>query len=167
MRAGNAGAAALISDCAVSLAIAADAQRIAALSRDSIEQGLEWSWTPRRVLRSLADTATNVVVARSGNRFVGFAIMKYADDEAHLLLLAVQAGYRRRGVGSALIAWLEATARVAGIALISLEARAGNAAARAFYRGLGYREVGLLEGYYRGVEDAVRIAKDLRHRGER
>jgi len=164
VRAGALGAFALIGDCAVSLAVTADVQRIAALSRDSIEQGLEWSWTPRRVLRSVADAATNVVVARTGNRFVGFAIMKYADDEAHLLLLAVQAGHRRRGVGSALVTWLEATARVAGIGLISLEARANNAAARAFYRELGYREVGLLEGYYRGVEDAVRIAKDLRHR---
>ncbi len=154
----------MISDCAVRLAVAADAQRIAALSRDAIEQGLEWSWTPRRVLRSVADVSTNVVVAHSGSRFVGFAIMKYADEEAHLLLLAVQAGQRRRGVGAALVAWLEATARVAGIATISLEARASNVAARAFYHRLGYRELGLLEGYYRGVEDAVRIAKDLRDR---
>jgi [ribosomal protein S18]-alanine N-acetyltransferase len=154
----------VISDCAVRLAVAADAQRIAALSRDAIEQGLEWSWTPRRVLRSVADVSTNVVVAHSGTRFVGFAIMKYADEEAHLLLLAVQAGQRRRGVGAALVAWLEATARVAGIATISLEARASNVAARAFYHRLGYRELGLLEGYYRGVEDAVRIAKDLRDR---
>ncbi len=154
----------MIGDCAVRLAVAADVQRIAALSRDSIEQGLEWSWTPRRVLRSVADAATNVVVAHTGSRFVGFAIMKYADEEAHLLLLAVQAGQRRRGVGSALVRWLEATARVAGIAAISLEARASNAPARAFYRQLGYRELGLLEGYYRGIEDAVRIGKDLRDR---
>jgi ribosomal-protein-alanine N-acetyltransferase len=152
----------LISDYTVSLALPADAQRIAALSRDAIEQGLEWSWTPRRVQKSVADVSTNVAVARAGTRFVGFAIMKYADEEAHLLLLAVHAAHRRRGVGSALIAWLEATVRVAGIGLISLEARASNTAARAFYRELGYREVGLFEGYYRGVEDAVRIAKDLR-----
>jgi len=156
----------VISDYAVSLAAPADAQRIAALSRDSIEQGLEWSWTPRRVQRSVTDAATNVVVARAGSRFVGFAIMRYADEEAHLLLLAVHADHRRCGVGSALLAWLEATVRVAGIGVISLEARAGNAAARAFYRARGYREVGLLEGYYRGVEDAVRIAKDLRDRDE-
>lgn len=153
----------MISDYAVGLAVPADAHRIAALSRDSIEQGLEWSWTPRRVQKSVADASTNVAVARAGDRFVGFAIMKYGDEEAHLLLLAVQAAHRRRGVGSALMSWLEATARVAGIGSISLEARATNAAARAFYRELGYREVGLLEGYYRGVEDAVRIAKDLRH----
>jgi [ribosomal protein S18]-alanine N-acetyltransferase len=152
----------MITGYAISLAVSADVQRIAALSRDTIEQGLEWSWTPRRVLKSVADAATNVAVARAGSRFVGFTIMKYADEEAHLLLLAVDAAHRRRGVGSALIAWLEATARVAGIGLISLEARASNTAARAFYNQLGYREVGLLEGYYRGVEDAVRITKDLR-----
>jgi ribosomal-protein-alanine N-acetyltransferase len=154
----------LIADYAVTLAVPADAHRIAQLSRDAIEQGLEWSWTPRRVQKSVADASTNVAVAREGQRFVGFAIMKYGDDEAHLLLLAVHAAHRRKGVGSALVAWLEATVRVAGIGLISLEARAQNAAARAFYRKLGYREVGRLEGYYRGVEDAVRIAKDLHAR---
>ena len=154
----------MISDYDISLAVPADARRVAELSRDSIEHGLEWSWTPRRVQKSVADASTNVVVAREGNRFVGFAIMKYADEEAHLLLLAVHSAHRRKGVASALLAWLEATVRVAGIGIISLEARAQNVAARAFYRKLGYHETGLLGGYYRGVEDAVRIAKDLRQR---
>ena len=66
----------MISDYDISLAVPADARRVAELSRDSIEHGLEWSWTPRRVQKSVADASTNVVVAREGNRFVGFAIMK-------------------------------------------------------------------------------------------
>ena len=145
----------------ISIATASDALPIAQLSRDTIERGLSWSWTPRRVMRSVRDSATNVVVARQAGHLLGFAIMKYDDDEAHLLLLAVQPTRRREGVGRALLAWLEATVQVAGIAAVSLEARAGNHEARVFYAAHGYREVGRREGYYEGVEDAVRMRKQF------
>ncbi len=138
-----------------------DAAAIATLSRDRIEQGLGWSWTAPRVLRSIADAATNVIVATHGEHLDGFGIMKYHDDEAHLLLLAVRASAGRRGIGAALVAWLEDSARIAGIGQVCLEARLTNHGARSFYARLGYREIQTLPGYYRGVEACVRLAKDL------
>jgi [ribosomal protein S18]-alanine N-acetyltransferase len=145
------------------LAVRADAPAIAALSRDRIEQGLGWSWTTPRVLRSIADPSTNVVVAVEGDGPLhGFGLMKYLDDDAHLLLLAVDAGAGRRGIGAALLAWLEQSARVAGVARITLEARLDNLAALAFYARAGYRRGVTLPGYYRGVESAVRLSKGLR-----
>ena len=146
----------------ISLAVAADAAAISQLSRDSIEQGLPWSWTARRVARSIRDRSTNVVVARQASGLFGFAIMKYEEDEAHLLLLAVQAAQRRKGVGTALLAWLEATVSIAGIPIVRLETRANNDEARSFYRHHGFEELGLHQGYYQGVEDAMRMSKDLR-----
>jgi ribosomal-protein-alanine N-acetyltransferase len=143
------------------LATRDDAPTIARLSRDRIEQGLGWSWTAPRVLRSIADADTNAVVARDGARLLGFGIMKYRDDEAHLLLLAVRAECARHGVGTALVDWLEQSALVAGVGQVYLEARATNAGARAFYRERGYREVQSLPGYYQGREACVRLAKDL------
>jgi ribosomal protein S18 acetylase RimI-like enzyme len=151
----------MISDLTLRLATGADAPGIARLSRDRIEQGLGWSWTAARVRRGIFDADTNVIVAQAAARMHGFGIMKYHDDEAHLLLLAVHPGSIRCGVGSALVAWLEAAARVAGIGQVALEARITNAAARAFYRRLGYREIQLLPGYYQGREACVRLAKDL------
>ena len=155
----------MISARDIRIARDADAAPIALLSREAIEYGLGWKWTPERIRRCLHDPATNVIVARSGRQvtssIVGFAIMTYRDDEAHLLLFAVTAALRRRGIGSALLSWLEATALTAGIGVISLEARARNAGAREFYRHHGYREVARVPGMYRGVEDGVRIAKDL------
>ncbi|MBX3621678.1 MAG: GNAT family N-acetyltransferase [Rhizobacter sp.] len=151
----------MITERDISLALPDDATAIAALSRRTIEQGLEWRWTPRRVLDSMADADTNVVVARQGTDLLGFAVMRYGDDDAHVLLLATQPRCRRQGVGSALLAWLEATARVAGITTLRLEARSANAGARAFYRHHGFDEVDRRSGYYQGVEDAVRLRKRL------
>lgn len=146
---------------ALRLATAADAQAIAALSRDRIEQGLGWRWTAPRVLRSILDRETNAVVAAARARVLGFGLMTYQDDEAHLLLLAVQADAGRRGIGAALLTWLEHSAHVAGIGQVYLEARLANDAARAFYARLGYREIQTLPGYYLGREACVRLAKDL------
>jgi ribosomal-protein-alanine N-acetyltransferase len=89
----------------------------------------------------------------------GFAIMKYGDDEAHLLLLAIEPAHRRHGIGSALVEWLERSAQVAGIGRVTLEARASNEAARAFYRRLGYSQAQVLPGYYGGRETSVRMTK--------
>jgi ribosomal protein S18 acetylase RimI-like enzyme len=145
----------------IRLARAADADAIAELSREAIEYGLAWSWTPGRVLGCIGDTDTNVVVACHGAPIAGFGIMKYGERDAHLLLFAVHADRRRRGVGTAVIGWLETTARVAGMQAIRLEARVGNASGRAFYARHGFEEGALVRGRYQGLEDGMRYTKRL------
>jgi ribosomal-protein-alanine N-acetyltransferase len=151
----------MLTACPIRLAGAADAGDIARLSREAIEYGLAWSWTPRRVMASLRDAATNGIVARDAGGLHGFALMSYGDDEAHLLLLAVNAARRRSGIGSALLQWLETTAQVAGIRSLHLETRQRSSVARAFYRRHGFAETAQLAAYYQGMEDAVRMVKHL------
>jgi ribosomal-protein-alanine N-acetyltransferase len=145
----------------IELASSADAAQIAELSRITIEQGLPWRWTQERVRACIRDRTINTVVARLGMRVVGFAIMKYGEDEASLFLFGVDPGYRRQRVGSELLEWLEVTARTAGIRAIRLEARQDNRIASAFYRHHGFEEIGVVHGYYQGLEDAVRYLKRL------
>jgi ribosomal-protein-alanine N-acetyltransferase len=145
----------------IHLAATRDAKRIAEMSRDYIERGLGWRWTAVRVLRCMHDPTFNVVGAYEQDRLVGFAIMEYREDQAHLVLLAVEPSRRRNGIAAALMAWLEITALVAGIGVVYLEARAGNAGARAFYRSLGYLEVRIRPRRYAGREDGVLFGKDL------
>ena len=145
----------------IELAASDDAAQIAELSRVTIEQGLPWRWTRERVRACILDRTVNVVVAREGEQVIGFAIMKYGDDEASLLLFGVDAAHRRRRVGSELLEWLEITARTAGIRAIRLEARQDNHVASAFYRHHGFEEIGVVHGYYEGLEDAMRYLKRL------
>ena len=74
----------------------------------------------------------------------------------------VEPAVRRRGLGCALVEWLEKLARVGGILRVELEVRADDPGAGAFYHRLGYREIGRLPGYYQGRLDAVRLAR-VRH----
>ena len=145
----------------IQLACSHDAARIATMSRDYIEGGLVWSWVPPRVLRSIRDVDANVAVVRAGGALIGFGIMHYGDDSAHLALLGVHPGHRNRGLGSRLVDWLEKPARVAGISRIDVEARADSPLAVAFYRRLGYEQCAVVAGYYQGRIDAVRLRKAL------
>jgi ribosomal-protein-alanine N-acetyltransferase len=145
----------------IRLARRADAAAIATMSRDEIEQGLPWSWTEGRVLGAIQNPDTNVAVVGATGALQGFGIMAYRDEVAHLLLFSVRPEYRRRGLGSALLRWLECVAVTAGVERIVVECRRDNAGARNFYAETGYHEMAISKGYYRGVEDAVRIEKWL------
>ena len=145
----------------IRLATPADTGRISALSRELIENGLRWRWTPTAVARSMADLETEVVVAENDKSFSGFALMRFGESEAHLLLLAVVPEFARQGIGTTLMRWLEKMAVIAGIERIHLEVRAKNVSAQHFYEALGFERRASVRGYYQGQEDAVRMMRAL------
>jgi ribosomal protein S18 acetylase RimI-like enzyme len=151
-----------VSDYSLVLARTADAPRLAAMSNALVEYGFTPSWTASRITWHIRHPDSLVLAAKAAGVIAGFAIMRYAEDAAHLNLLAVNPAYRRRGVGRALIRWLEDTALTAGTFIIGLELRATNSTAYQFYSALGYRELSRVEGYYQGIETAIRMARDVR-----
>lgn len=147
----------------VELARIREAPVLADMSRRLVEHGLGWRWTPEALRRCMRDPETEVVVIRAKTSHpVAFGVMRYDADEAHLILLAVSPGARRRGLATVLMGYLEAMARTAGICTIQLEVRASNTGARAFYAARGYAVTARLRGYYQGREDALRMSADLR-----
>ncbi len=138
------------SELRLALARPGDAAVIADLSRRFIEYGLRWSWTPNRVTKSIRAANVNVLMARIGGQAAGFAIMRYGDESARRL-----------------VEWLEKCAVTAVIFRVSLEVRAGNRDAQRFYERMGYRAEARLAGYYQGVEDALRMSRDLTRRPSR
>lgn len=158
-----------MADAKVSLELARlqDATAIATMSQELIELGLHWSWRPARVAASIHDRNAHVLVGRARDRIIGFGIMRYGDDEAHLDLFGVAREYQRRGVGRQLLKWLEKCAVVAGISTVFLEVRAGNRGAQRFYESMGYKRLTYVRDYYQGVEAAIRMGRDLWRGGAR
>ncbi len=152
-----------LSDYEIQLARARDAREIARMSRDYIEDGLGWSWLPRRVQGTIRHPESVVLIARRApdGPIAAFAIMEYHTKHAHLNLLAVTPEHRRGGLGKRMLEWLEETARVAGTFRIVLEVRALNFGAREFYRELDYYEREYIPGYYQGQASALRMMKRL------
>lgn len=134
---------------------------MAALSRLHVEHGLRWRWTPSRVRQQIDDPDTMALVASMDGQMAGFAIMHFGDLRAHLVLLAVEPRFRKSGIGSALLDWLEASCVTAGILDIRLEVRAGNQLAQRFYRKRGFKLTNRIQGYYDRREAAVVMLKKL------
>lgn len=151
----------MLTDTLVRLAVPADAPAIAAMSREYIEHGLPWTWRPERVARAIRGANTNVAVVGPPDALAAFGIMSYLEDDAHLLLFAVDHRRRRQGLGTVLLGWLEDVARAAGSRRIRVEARWDNAPARSFYSEHGYHERAIRKSMYSGVLDGVLLEKWL------
>lgn len=161
---------AAIGTCELRLAKPGDARLLARMSRDYIEQGLNWRWRPENLQRKIAAAETVVLVAEldvGGVRFIGgFAVMDFTLDDdlekAQLILLAVHPNIRRRNIGSQLLRWLHKSARVAGCEHVELQVRSDNYSARRFYQKFGYLEETLIPGYYDGKQAAYQMKLRLR-----
>ena len=95
---------------------------------------------------------------------LGYAVVAYLVDEAHLLNLCVARHSRRNGAGRQLLRHLMAQAGHDGMSRVLLEVRVSNQAAAALYLNEGFSQIGRRNGYYPGAdgpEDALVLALDL------
>ena len=96
------------------------------------------------------------LVAEQDGAAVGYVGCQTVLDEGYITNVAVSPDCRRRGIGRALIAELTERAKRAGLAFVTLEARASNAPAITLYEGAGFRRVGVRKNFYTApAEDAV------------
>ena len=151
-------------DATVQLASSEHAFEIAEMSRDYIEYGLGWGWTEHRIKKAIQNPETNAAVVLHEGHIAAFGIMSYEERHAHLQLLAVRPEHRRRGLASAVIAWLEAAARAAGSERILVECRCTNTPARCLYLDHGYHEKNIEVAMYRHLDDGIHLEKWLRVR---
>jgi len=79
-------------------------------------------------------------VAECEGRLAGVVIGAWDGRRGWLHHLAVDPGFRRRGIGSALVREVETRLRARGCLKVNLLVFADNSEARAFYRRLGYDE---------------------------
>jgi ribosomal protein S18 acetylase RimI-like enzyme len=119
----------------------ADADMVAALIRSAFaDLGLE---PPPSALRVTAeDVAAHLGAGGSGALYetAGCVLWAVRDDGLYLSRLAVQKEARGRGIGSALLAHLEAVARAAGLARMHLQVRLALAGNRRLFRRAGFVE---------------------------
>lgn len=139
-----------------------DAVEIGLMSKNDIEYGLGWRYTPDRVAKLILSSSKNVVVARRDSELVGFGVMTYQEDQSNLDLLAVKRNFRRMKVGSHIVEWLEKVAVTAGVFNVFVQVRTRNTGAVMFYESIGYSVMDEDKNYYSGVEAAVLMVKSLR-----
>lgn len=93
--------------------------------------------------------------AYDGEQLLGYAGGWVVDGQVQILKVGVDPSQRRRGIARELLARVAADARNLGAATCSLEVRAGNVGAQAFYEALGFHTLGTRPRYYSDGEDAL------------
>lgn len=130
-----------------------DLKRIVAIENSSFAD----PWAAAALQSELVpDYLRRPLVAEAGGRIVGYLMAWSVVDILHVLNIATDPAWRRRGVGRALLLAAAAEAREAGLERATLEVRRSNRGARDFYRRYGFVESGVRKGYYADDgEDAI------------
>ena len=136
-----------------------DVPAMARIERDSF--GAPWS--AEEITKDVtAGGNVYVAVAETGGEKAGYGEIRIVADEAQIYNIAIAPEYRKQGIGEVLLTHLIEAGKERGCTLVTLEVRAGNEAAMALYKKLGFREVGRRKGYYaKGGEDAVLMDLEL------
>ncbi len=142
------------------------ATAVAQLVRITTAQNQHARWDAVRIGRRIRSPNSVLVLAVSGRYLAGAAVLDLLSDEAQLALLVVHPHYRRIGIGSALLGWVETTASTAGLFTLQLKLEASNGAGRAFCFAHNYRERGRLPAFYADGTAAIRMVRDLRVNSE-
>lgn len=130
-----------------------------------IESGVQaFPWTSGNFRDALQAGYGGWVACQEG-RIQGFALMMFAPDVAHLLLIAVRPDAQRSGVGHELLRHCEGQATARGLPALILEVRPSNTKALSFYRNRGFSQIGVRKDYYPAErntrEDALVMEKKL------
>ena len=138
-----------------------DAPKLAQLHGASFHRG----WGEGEFETMLTERNTLVHRLRMGRRTIGFAASRMAADEAEILSIAIDDGYRGRGLSRDLLLTHLAHLAGYGVRRIFLEVEENNRPARRLYERAGFTVVGRRERYYRqdGGEqlNALLMGRDL------
>lgn len=118
------------------------------------------AWSEKGLYDTLRYHADTNFMAEYNGEPVGYLLFMAAADEGELLRIGVSPTVWRSGIGQALISWMNQYVLAKEIAVVWLEVRAGNQAARALYEKNGFVLQGYRKNYYHAPqEDAAIMSK--------
>lgn len=108
------------------------------------------AWSREMMAAELAAPHTRYLVAQVGDIIVGYAGLSApaGAEQADIQTIAVDAGYRRLGIGALLLAHVLAEARARQVDDVLLEVRADNPGAQALYAQHGFTSIAVRPRYY-------------------
>jgi ribosomal-protein-alanine N-acetyltransferase len=144
---------------------ALEVRRLRATDLDSIEvierRSYPTPWSRSMFAGELAKPASICLGAFEGGQLVGYMIISRYVDAWHVMNLAVDPEFRRRGIASLLLDQLFELTDSGGARGYTLEVRVSNEGAIRLYEGAGFRSRGIRRGYYTdNREDALIMWRD-------
>ena len=139
---------------------ALDLDKVMVVMKKAFEPRFGEAWTAAQCAGILSLPGSLLLIARSADRTLGFALARSVADEGELLLIAVNPDRQRRGTGKCLVKNIIERLVDKGVKKLHLEMRTDNPAL-AFYNDLGFQQVGLRRDYYRRSDGLLTDAATL------
>ena len=126
------------------------------------QESFEQPWTEEDFLQCLRQRNCIGMVAEHAERIIGYMIYELQKSKLHIVNLAVHPDYRRRNVGSQMVAKLVSKLSSHRRTKITLEVRETNLPAQLFFRAQRFQAQRVLRGYYEDTgEDAYQMTYRL------
>jgi ribosomal-protein-alanine N-acetyltransferase len=132
-----------------------------AYSRTELRHYLRFPGADCLIAEAMEENSAEATQPETPPSIIGFCITSHQGNAGYIVTMDVLADYRRRGVGSMLLAEAERRMAASGVSKIGLETATDNSAAIAFWQKQGYRKSGIRRNYYPGGRDAFSMAKRL------
>lgn len=138
-----------------------DTSAVAAI--EAMISAAPWS---ERLFADCVEVGYECWVLDNDSQIIGFGILSFGADEAHVLNIAILPQFQGQGCGKQMMRHLIAVAASLGAKEVFLEVRISNTRARSLYQNLNFAEIGLRKGYYPAegelaAEDAITLALAL------
>jgi ribosomal-protein-alanine N-acetyltransferase len=114
------------------------------------------AWTEELFLGELAEVSISrdISVAVLDSQIVGYASFRYVGKQGDVNTVAVASDQQGKGIGTALMDWLESQAVLRNVREIFLDVRSDNEPALKMYTGRGYERIDIRRNYYGNTIDA-------------
>jgi ribosomal-protein-alanine N-acetyltransferase len=114
------------------------------------------AWSEELFLEELAEVSISrdVSVAVLDSQIVGYASFRFVGKQGDVNTVAVASNQQGKGIGTALMDWLESQAALRNVREIFLDVRSDNEPAIKMYASRGYERIDIRRNYYGNTIDA-------------
>jgi ribosomal-protein-alanine N-acetyltransferase len=114
------------------------------------------AWSEELFLEELAEVSISrdVSVAVLDSQIVGYASFRFVGKQGDVNTVAVASNQQGKGIGTALMDWLESQAALRNVREIYLDVRSDNEPAINMYASRGYERIDIRRNYYGNTIDA-------------
>ena len=118
-------------------------------------------WTKAQFISSM-EVGHYSTVLEYDEAIIGFAIYSPVIPESHLLNIAIDPAYHRKGLGDKLLKHVILQNKVIGVKVITLEVRVSNLIAINLYEKNGFYKDAIRQNYYSGPEKENALLMSLK-----
>lgn len=105
-------------------------------------------WHESAYITEISNRSAHYIVAKIGDKIVGFSGMWIIIDEAHITTIGIDPDYRGRKIGEQVLVSMLDEAQRRGAHRATLEVRESNDVAQNLYRKYGFVPAAIRRGYY-------------------